>query len=54
MCESSALWLIISEMTDPIWVKLSGIVKGGWENDLTKELSEKLQKEKSLSFWQTL
>ena len=36
--ECSHLWLIISEMAGPIWVKLSGIEEGGHENDLEKEV----------------
>ena len=41
------MWLMISEMAGPIWVKLSGIVKGGRENDLAKEFFEKVENEKS-------
>ena len=39
-CKSCGSWLIISKMVDPILVKLSGIVKGGWENDLANNLSK--------------
>ena len=28
---------MIPEMADPIWVKLSGIIEGGYENDLMKK-----------------
>ena len=42
--KSCALLLMVSEMAGPIWVKLSGIVKGGRENDLAKEILEKVEK----------
>ena len=41
------MWLMISEVAGPIWVKLSGVVKYVRENDLAKEFFEKVEKEKS-------
>ena len=35
---------MISEMAEPIWVKLSGIIWGMRENVLAKEFFEKVEK----------
>ena len=35
---------MISEMAGPIWMKLSGVVKCGWENVLAKEFFGKIEK----------
>ena len=42
-CESCRWTVIDSEMAVPIWVKLSGIIKCGWENVLAKEFFKKTQ-----------
>ena len=34
---------MISKMAGPIWMKLSGIVEGGCENDLVKSFFPKLR-----------
>ena len=43
---------MISNMAEPIRVKLSGIVEYALQNDLAKEFFLKMEKFKSLTFWQ--
>ena len=45
---------MISNMAEPIKMKLSGMVEGGSQNVLAKEFVEKIENYKSCIFWPTL